>query len=256
MSRRCRLTRFAGAAFLLMGLSACVMTSTKDIAANPRAHAESDFFAPQRLQEAVSREILKGEAISPNFQHMTVTYAMEHQQYGRDDKVTVVVRLLNAGNGLVRLSHEFLRGTTSYGSEFALTYIGVVRLRTQIVRYNEINPSPIEEVTEFSRFSKNLAKPVENTEYVFDGSTALWLTPLSKHLPLVMTCRSQKFYPAATLHPDVRGDAIDLVCDEQSALGPVVRRYAFLRHYGAAVPLEAQTNVFKQIWTISRFEVM
>lgn len=243
-------------AFVLLSLAGCVvMTSTKDIASNPQAHLESDLFSPQKLQDAVSGRIAEGGAVSPNFQHLTVTYAMDHQQRGRDDKVTVVIRLANAGNGLVRLSREYFRGSISYGAEFVLSYLGVVPLRSQSVQYSDTNPSPIEEVTELSQFNRQMAAPAENTEYVFNGRTGLWLTP-SNRLPLTVRCRSRTFYPAGSLHPGVNGDAIDLICEEQLSRGHAVRRYAFLRQYGVAVLLEAQASSFKQIWTISKFEAL
>ena len=64
---------------------------------------------------------------------------------------------------------------------------------------------------------------------------------------MVLACRSEKFYPAGKLHPEMRGDAIDLVCTQSSPLRSV-HRYAFLSHYGVAVPREA--------WAISKFEVI
>lgn len=246
MDERCQPANFrkpierAGTVLLLIALSACVMTSTKDIAVNPRAHAESDFFAPQKLQDAVSREILQGERVALNFQRMSLTY-------GHDEKFGYVVHLINAGNGLVRSSRENFRDQVPSGSLVSLSYLGVVPLRAQNVPYNSRSPALIEEVTEFTRFSKQIARPVENAEYLFEGRTGLWLTLLSEKSSMVLACRSEKFYPAGKLHPEMRGDAIDLVCTQSSPLRSV-HRYAFLSHYGVAVPREA--------WAISKFEVI
>lgn len=243
-------------ALILASLAGCVlMPSTKDIAGNPRAHAEGDLFSPDKLQGTVNRKITEGNAVTPNFRQLTVTYAMDHQQPGLNDKVTVVTRLTNSGNGLVRLSREYFHGSISYAAEFVLSYIGIVPLRSQSAQYNNVNPSLIEEITEFTLFNKQMAAPVENAEYVFEGRTGLWLTP-SNRLSLTFKCRSGTSYPAGSLHPSVKGDAIDLICEEQLSQGYAVRRYAFLRQYGVAVILEAQASTFKQVWTISKFEAL
>ena len=243
-------------ACVLVSLAGCVLLpSPKDVAANPKAYAEGDLFSPDKLQGTVKRKITEGDTVTLNFRQLTVTYAMDHQQPGLNDNVTVVTRLTNSGNGLVRLSREYFHGSISYAAEFNLSYIGLVTLRSQSVRYNDVNPSLIEEVAEFTQFNKQVAALAENTEYVFEGSTGLWLTP-SNQLPLTVKCRSGTTYPAKSLYPSIKGDAIDLTCEEQLSHGYAVRRYAFLRHYGVAVILEAKTNRFKQIWTISKFEAM
>jgi hypothetical protein len=248
---------------------AAVAATVDEIAADPKAYAESDFSLSS-LTAAVKAEVERSEA-KPNFRELEVTLTAGSsisapKMMGETSRY--IRRITNLGNGAVRQYQVFARGEKPLGFNFEISYVGLFKLRWQDVAYPAQSPHQlIRQAISISRMSNEAANPKENSEYAFErrieqGVGGVSLAPRAESTrrlreeTITTTCVSGTSYPASTLHPDLPGNAIDFVCDE-SLPGEAERHriatYAFLQHFGVAQLVANRQGEVRRQWKITRF---
>ena len=107
---------------------------------------------------------------------------------------------------------EWSNNGISYSLYYKLSYAGFLSLKLQSVLLNYTIAPRITEIKELKQFRSDIAKPRENTEYTFEYAVGpeIQFANFTLH---ELKCRSEKFYPANTIHPKLAGNGINLNCE-------------------------------------------
>ncbi len=241
---------------LFLSLTACATSATvKDITGNKIGYL-TDTFVVAKLSPQIADQISKGRPPSLSFQKMNleVIGTIENSD-GKKTSANASATLLNAGGAYVQEMWEWSNNGISYSLNYKLSYASFLGLKFQSVPLNYKVAPRITEVKELKQFSSDIAKPRENTEYTFEYAVGPEIQ-LANFTPHQLKCRSEKFYPAKTIHPKLAGNGIDLNCEFYT--NNVVSskwKYVFLQQYGVAFLLEATNSRDKTTYKITNVEV-
>jgi hypothetical protein len=240
----------------IAALTACAPVAVKDIAADKQGYLEQNF-APQQLPEGLKKQLAGGGQASPRFGTMRLKLKATFEDAGKTPQTpSIVLTLKNAGGGLIQGMMEYSHNDIPYGIQYSLTYMGLIPLREQTVRFNQQVGGLTFEAKEVTQLGKDAIQPRENTEYVFEwtNGSSVQIANLSN---IKLLCRSGTFYPANTVHPKLSANAIDLSCTrEVNGIVRAKQKYVVLPAYGVALKSEHQSSANKETFKIEAVEFL
>jgi len=241
-------------ATLLIALAGCAQPAVKDIAANKTGYLDENF-SPQKLPADVGKQVAAAEVKSPS-RTLRITLNATLEDSGKKETPVVLATVKVLGNGLVQEMQEYSNNGIPYAITYALSYMGLFPLKEQRVFYSRPTANLPTEVKQLNQLARNLVRPNENAEYVFE-----WLNGTSMQIAnfsnIKLVCNSGKFYPAAQLHSNLSGNAIDLNCTRQiNGVVRVKHKYVMLLEYGFVLKLDQQSSTNTEAFKVVGVDVL
>jgi hypothetical protein len=236
-------------------LSACATSTTVSaINADRRGHLMSEF-TPETINSGVVGEIRKNGAGPQNFREMEIRVRADHEQGSQVTHPLISTTYINAGHGMVQQLSVLSTNEIPFRLLYALTYRGILPLKTQGVTLKASQTLVPAVTKKITRLPEGLAAARENTEYKFEYAVGREIQ-LADFWNFGITCQSTRRYAASSLHRNLSGDALDLVC-EYSKDGVLDRKvnYVFLQQYGFAVLLGDKSAAYKLNGAIADVEI-
>jgi hypothetical protein len=241
------------ASALLSVLSACA-TSVSEINADRRGYLFS-AFAPENISSAVVTEIKKDDVKSKSFREMEIRVQTDYDDSAQITHPLISTTYIDAGHGMVQQLSVVSRNTIPYRLWYSLTYRGIMPLKVQNVPLKTGRTSLPFITKKIVRLPMGLATARDNTEYKFEYTVGRE-TQIADFWSLGITCNFTRRYAANSLHRNLSGDALDLLC-EYTKDGVLDRKtkYVFLQQYGFAVLLDDIGVTHKVNGTITDVEI-
>jgi hypothetical protein len=240
---------------LLSVLSACATSmNVSDINADRRGYLLS-AYAPENIGSGVVAEIKKNDVESNNFREMEIRVRTDYDDGAKITHPLISTTYINAGHGMVQQLSELSKNGIPYRLWYSLTYRGVMPLKTQSVPLKArqtLQPAVTKKIV---RLPKDLAAAREDAEYKFEYAVGREIQ-IADFWNFGITCQSTRRYAASSLHRNLTGNALDLMC-EHSKDGVLDRKikYVFLQQYGFAVLLDDTGVAYKLNGTIADVEI-
>lgn len=224
----------------LLGLCASMPLEAKETTFDKAAYLDANFSS-QNLSPEVREYITKDAPLPLRFKTVEVKSNVEIDD-GKNKKAgpTIVSTYANAEGGLVKEIHEYSNKDVPSGTQLAMSYAGIFKLRSQNIRDNDPNATLIIEAKQIAHFAKGLDQLKEKKDYLFEvKSAAAAESQLFNSVKVV--CRAGKSFAASTLHPKISGKATELSCENyynDKLTGKT--KYAVLQQSGLALTTEHQ----------------
>ena len=224
----------------------------KDVAANGDKYL-ADNFSVAQLSPAVRAAMLPADAASTpaRFRTAHVVYRISSEEEGRVQDIRAVFDYRGQPGGLVAVRSEISKNDVPYRQNFALTFGGVLSLRSQTVFLDRSNALLPYEMKEVRRFDRGLGTPAAGQDYAFEGTEGTTLQVMN-YLPVRWVCSAGKAFPASTISPAFSGDAVPIDCAIYGAdqLVKSHDRMTWLADYGLALQHETANARVHSTFTV------
>ncbi|MFM2450152.1 MAG: hypothetical protein RIS44_2602 [Pseudomonadota bacterium] len=218
------------------------MVETKRVVADSKSYLAESFTLTQ-LSPTVQAAVTKGSSLSPRFRTMRINFIAETESDGKKQEIAGVRDLNNIGNGYIQTRTEFSRNAIPYRVNLELSFLGLVRLKDQIIYLARTNGEVPFEVKEIKRFDREVANPVKGTTYLFEsryGSSG----QLANFYQDTRSCTAGEAFQASSLHSVFSGRAVSLECSliAESSVAFGKEKWAYLEDYGVAWQIESASS--------------
>jgi hypothetical protein len=250
--------RLVGGAFLAAMLTAPLPAAgakVGDIIKNREKHLEANFTRAALTSDVKGRLDTFKVEFKP-FRTITVDASVAVQV--GDDRWTerVATRLVNLKDGFIREETERFRNDVPFSQFFAVSYLGLVPLRYQTLKYDRAMASPIFEQRSIIQFPDNLLKPVAKGEYLFTSKTAISGTLFGTR-DREIRYLVKEIQPASQLAPELTGDAVLIDTEAKLDKVPSAGRdtYCYLPDYGVSIYMKYTSKDGTDTFSIDKITI-
>ena len=154
-------------------------------------------------------------------------------------------------NGLVRRLSQVSSNEIPTLTNFSLIY-SVMPLISQSIWHERANADIPSITKNIKSVDRNILNPAENTDYVFEFSFVPEFQ-VANFPDFKDACKTDKWLPAATFHPQLPGDAIVIDCESFGINQQLFRKIKllFIKEFGITIDLESSTSGRKRTYRIT-----
>lgn len=224
----------------VLSLAACAPLPVKDIASDKEGYL--DKFPSEAAHPDVLAQVRKADSSPKAWQTLHVTYEFTKESNNeRSDGTKDILKFVrksvykDTGNGVEYAMNELVKDGFPVSLRYEGFYKGIVSLASQNIDLaGQRAPFP-GQIKKFTRFDVIPAKPAEVAEFRFDAQSGL-SPQFANYLENSESCVTGKYYSASTLHPNLKGQAIDFTCTlSRNNTSQSKFVLAYLVDYGMAV---------------------
>jgi hypothetical protein len=224
----------------IFSLAACAPLPVKDIASDKEGYL--DKFPTEAVHPDVLAQVRKADSSPKAWQTLRVTYEFTKESNNeRSDGTKDILKFVrktvykDTGNGVEYAMNELIKDEFPVSLRYEGFYKGIVSLASQNINLGAQQAPFPGQIKKFTRLDVIPAKPAEAAEFKFDAQSGL--TPqFANYLESSQLCVTGKYYSANTLHPSLKGQAIDFTCTiSRNNTSQSKFVLAYLIDYGIAV---------------------
>jgi hypothetical protein len=232
----------------------CAVTKVGDILKDKPTYLDKNFTIAE-LRSEVKYHLGKVKTDFKPFKTITIEASIAIESGDKKWQQRAATRFTNLGNGVLREETEYSNNDIPFVDFLAVTYLGMIPMKNQLVRFARTMADPILEIKSIVQFPAEMTRPVKDKECKFICKTGAESQFFSyREWELTFTVR--EVIPASQLADQLTGEAI--VVERESKLEAVPsgrETYYYLVDYGCGIHMKHTGSGTVETYTIEKITV-